>query len=134
MPESRRKGGFDEKGAGRKQIAEHDPRIMEALEHLIEPGTRGNPESALRWTCKSTRTLAVELTWHIHPISHEKVAQLLRQQNYSLHDNCMLKEGEDHLDRDTQCLHINTKVKRAMAMETPVISVDTKKKTAGQLQ
>jgi hypothetical protein len=115
-------------GAGRKQITLHDPQILVALERLIEPGTRGDPESPLRWTCKSTRTLAGELTWRKHPISHEKVAQLLRAQDYSLQSNRKLEEGEDHPDRDAQFRHINAEVKRALAAGTPVISVDTKKK------
>ena len=115
-------------GAGRKQITTHDPRILGALERLIEPGTRGDPESPLRWTCKSTRTLAGELTRQKHPISHEKVAQLLRAEDYSLQSNRKLEEGEDHPDRDAQFRHINTEVKRALASGLPVISVDTKKK------
>jgi hypothetical protein len=115
-------------GAGRKQLTLHDPQILVALERLIEPETRGDPESPLRWTCKSTRTLAGELTRQKHPISHEKVAQLLRAQDYSLQSNRKLEEGEDHPDRDAQFRHINAEVKRALAAGTPVISVDTKKK------
>jgi hypothetical protein len=115
-------------GAGRKQLTVHDPRILVALERLIEPETRGDPESPLRWTCKSTRTLAGELTRQKHPISHEKVAQLLRAQDYSLQSNRKMEEGEDHPDRDAQFRHINAEVKRALASATPVISVDTKKK------
>ncbi len=101
---------------------------MEALERLIEPETRGDPESPLRWTCKSTRTLAAQLTRHKHPISHMKVAQLLHEQDYSLQSNRKTEEGGDHPDRDAQFRHINTQVKRALAKGTPVISVDTKKK------
>jgi len=71
-------------GAGRKKITEHDPRLMGALERLIEPGTRGDPETPLRWTCKSTRTLAAQLTRQKHPVSHVKVGQLLRAEGYSL--------------------------------------------------
>ncbi len=115
-------------GAGRKKLTEHDPRLLVALERCIEPGTRGDPESPLRWTCKSTRTLAGALTRQRHPISHEKVAQLLRAQGYSLQSNRKLEEGEDHPDRDAQFRHINAEVKRALASGVPVISVDTKKK------
>jgi hypothetical protein len=115
-------------GAGRKNITVRDPQLLVALERMIEPGTRGDPESPLRWICKSTRTLAVELTWHKHPVSHEKVAQLLRDQDYSLQSNRKMEEGEDHPDRDAQFRHINAEVKRALAAGTPVISVDTKKK------
>jgi hypothetical protein len=115
-------------GAGRKQLAFRDPAILEMLERQIEPQTRGDPESPLRWICKSTRTLAAQLTKWKHRISHEKVAQLLRDQNYSLQSNRKTKEGEDHPDRDAQFRHINIEVKRALAQSIPVISVDTKKK------
>ena len=115
-------------GAGRKNIVERDPKLLVSLEDLIEPETRGDPESPLRWVCKSTRTLAAQLTRQKHPISHEKVAQLLRDQNYSLQSNRKTEEGADHPDRDAQFRHINAQVKRALATVMPVISVDTKKK------
>src|SRR5208283_5455183 len=82
----------------------------------------------LRWICKSTRNLAAQLTRQKHPVSHEKVAQLLREQNYSLQSNRKTEEGADHPDRDAQFRHINAQVKRALAKGMPVISVDTKKK------
>src|ERR1700730_4207732 len=115
-------------GAGRKNIVERDPKLLVSLERLIEPGTRGDPESPLGWICKSTRNLAARLTRQKHPVSHEKVAQLLRDQNYSLQSNRKTEEGADHPDRDAQFRHINTQVKRALATGMPVISVDTKKK------
>jgi hypothetical protein len=115
-------------GAGRRKITVNDPELLASLECLVEPETRGDPESPLRWICKSTRTLAMELTRQKHPISHEKVAQLLRDQNYSLQSNRKMEEGEDHPDRDAQFRHINAQVKRALAAGMPVISVDTKKK------
>ncbi len=115
-------------GAGRKKLIAHDPRLPAALDRLIDPETRGDPESPLRWICKSTRTLAAQLTRQKHPISHVKVAQLLKEQGYSLQSNRKTEEGEDHPDRDAQFRHINTQVKRALAQGTPVISVDTKKK------
>jgi Rhodopirellula transposase DDE domain len=115
-------------GAGRKSIVEHDPKLLVSLERLIEPETRGDPESPLRWICKSTRNLAAQLTRRKHPVSHEKVAQLLRDQNYSLQGNRKTEEGADHPDRDAQFRHINAQVKRALATGMPVISVDTKKK------
>ena len=116
-------------GGGRKKIVDHDPGLLGALDRLIEPETRGDPESPLRWICKSTRTLAGELTWQKqHPVSHMKVAQLLREQGYSLQSNRKTEEGGDHPDRDAQFRHINMQVKRALAQGTPVISVDTKKK------
>jgi hypothetical protein len=115
-------------GAGRKKLIAHDPRLLAALDRLIDPETRGDPESPLRWICKSTRILAAQLTRQKHPISHVKVAQLLNEQGYSLQSNRKTEAGEDHPDRDAQFRHINTQVKRAMAKGTPVISVDTKQK------
>jgi hypothetical protein len=115
-------------GAGRKSIVAHDPRMLAALDRLIDPETRGDPESPLRWICKSTRTLAAQLTRQKHPVSHVKVAQLLGEQGYSLQSNRKTEEGGEHPDRDAQFRHINMQVKRALAKGTPVISVDTKKK------
>jgi hypothetical protein len=121
-------GRIRREGGGRKKITERDPQLIEALDRLIEPETRGDPESPLRWTCKSTRSLAVELTHRQHPVSHEKVAQLLRAQNYSLQSNRKTEEGEDQPDRNAQFRHINARVKQALKGGGPVISVDTKKK------
>jgi hypothetical protein len=115
-------------GGGRWRLTVRDPELPSVLESLVEPLTRGDPESPLRWTCKSTRTLAQELTGRQHPISHEKVAQLLRDMDYSLQGNRKTEEGEDHPDRDAQFRHINKEVRRALALGWPVISVDTKKK------
>jgi len=121
-------GRIRRSGAGRKKITVRDPKLLASLEHLVEPETRGDPESPLRWICKSTRALAAQLTGKKHPVSHEKVAQLLRDQNYSLQSNRKTEEGADHPDRDAQFRHINAQVKRALATGIPVISVDTKKK------
>jgi len=115
-------------GGGRRRLAVCDPKLPGMLESLVEPLARGDPESPLRWTCKSTRTLAGELTFRRHPISHEKVAQFLRDMGYSLQGNRKTEEGEDHPDRDAQFRHINREVRRAIAQGWPVISVDTKKK------
>lgn len=115
-------------GAGRKSIESSDPELLDVLNGLIEPETLGDPESPLRWVCKSTRTLAEQLTKRKHPISHVKVAQLLHEQNYSLQSNFKTEEGADHPDRDTQFRYINRQVKKALSAGTPVISVDTKKK------
>jgi len=115
-------------GGGRQRLETHDPGLPGLLESLVEPLTRGDPESPLRWTCKSTRTLAGELVHRNHSISHEKVAQYLRKMGYSLQGNRKTEEGEDHPDRDDQFGHINREVRRAMAQGWPVISVDTKKK------
>ncbi len=123
-----RPGRIRQPGGGRKKIVERDPKILAWLERLIEPETRGDPESPLRWICKSTRNLSAQLTRHKHPISHEKVAQLLHDQNYSLQSNRKTEEGADHPDRDAQFRYINAQVKRALATGMPVISVDTKKK------
>jgi hypothetical protein len=115
-------------GAGRKEITARDPCLLDALDSLIEPGTRGDPESPLRWICKSTRTLAAQLTRQNHPVSHEKVAQLLHDQDYSLQGNRKTEEGDDHPDRDAQFRHINAQTKRALNAGRPVVSVDTKKR------
>jgi len=121
-------GRIRRSGAGRLSLLKRDPDLPRLLEALVEPLTRGDPESPLRWTCKSTRTLAAELRARDHSISHEKVAQLLRQMNYSLQGNRKAEEGTDHPDRDAQFGHINEEVRRFMATGEPVISVDTKKK------
>jgi len=115
-------------GAGRKKIVARDPGLLGALERLIDPATRGDPESPLRWVCKSTRAVAAQLTRQKHPLSYVKVAQILKEQGCSLQSNRKTEEGEDHPDRDAPFRHINTQVKRALARKTPVISVDTKKK------
>ena len=116
------------RGGGRHSLVQQYPKLPGLLESLVEPLSRGDPESPLRWTCKSTRTLADELTASEHPISHEKVAQLLRGLNYSLQGNRKTEEGEDHPDRDAQFGHINRQVQTALRQGQPVISVDTKKK------
>lgn len=115
-------------GAGRPSLLLVAPELPRILEGLVEPLSRGDPESPLRWTCKSTRTLAAELTSQDHAISHEKVAQLLRQMDYSLQGNRKTEEGNDHPDRDEQFEYINEQVRRALAAGRAVISVDTKKK------
>ena len=115
-------------GAGRKSITQSDPRLVQTLEGLIDEQTRGDPESPLRWICKSTRTIAKELGQQKHPVSHVKVAQILHGLDYSLQSNRKTEEGADHPDRDAQFRHINATVKKCLRQGTPVISVDTKKK------
>jgi len=115
-------------GAGRPSTVARDPEVLPILEALIEPLTRGDPESPLRWTCKSTRTLAASLTQLDHAVSHTTVAQLLHAMDYSLQSNRKTEEGEDHPDRDAQFQHINQVVQQALRRGEPVISVDTKKK------
>ena len=115
-------------GGGRRRLELEDPGLVTLLESLVEPLARGDPESPLRWTCKSTRTLAGELVYRKHPVSHEKVAQYLHDLGYSLQGNRKTEEGEDHPDRDAQFRHINREVRQAMTKGWPVVSVDTKKK------
>jgi len=115
-------------GGGRKRIAERDRAVIRELEKLVEPVTRGDPESPLRWTCKSVRRLAEELNHQGHAISYPVVAELLREQGYSLQANRKSQEGDQHPDRNAQFEYINRKVKRLLAGKQPVISVDTKKK------
>ncbi len=115
-------------GAGRKKLVELDPGVREALERLVEPVTRGDPELPLRWTCKSLMQLARELNGHGHTISHVSVGALLKELGYSLQGNRKTLEGGDHPDRNAQFEYINGKVEAALSAEQPVISVDTKKK------
>lgn len=115
-------------GGGRTPLAEADPDLLGALEALIEPATRGDPESPLRWTCKSTARLADELTRQRHPVSDRTVAALLKQSGYSLQANRKSREGSSHPDRNAQFEFINSQVKSFQRRRQPVISVDTKKK------
>src|SRR5215468_5023059 len=115
-------------GGERHRLLVRHPELPRVLESLVEPLARGDPESPLRWTCKSTRVLAAELTRQRHPVSHEKVAQFLRAMDYSLQGTRKTEEGADHPDRDAQFQYINDQVRRALAAGRPVISVDTKKK------
>jgi len=124
LPEgrSRRAGG------GRKSAVDRDPALLGALDALVDPEARGDPESPLRWTCKSTRQLASALTAEGHPVSDRTVAALLHQAGYSLQANAKTTEGSQHPDRDGQFAHINAMVRRYLKSGDPVISVDTKKK------
>jgi len=115
-------------GAGRPRITQRDPDLLQALEVLIEPLTRGDPESPLRWTCKSTRQLAKELGNHQHPVSPRTVCDLLHEAGYSLQANCKTREGRDHPDRNSQFEFINSSVQKFLQRQQPAISVDTKKK------
>jgi transposase len=115
-------------GGGRKRTVQKDPMLKAELEQLIEPVTRGDPESALLWTCKSVRRLADELKKMGHETSHRMVADLLNQMGYSLQANRKTMEGGSHPDRDAQFEYIHQKVKQFQKGCQPVISVDTKKK------
>jgi hypothetical protein len=115
-------------GGGRKALAETDPGLLQALDALVDPVTRGHPESPLRWTCKSTRKLAVELQRRKHPVTDRTVATLLKQSGYSLQANRKTKEGSSHPDRNAQFEYINRQVLACQRRRQPVVSVDTKKK------
>jgi hypothetical protein len=115
-------------GGGRKPLTAEDPTLVRDLEALVEPTTRGDPMSPLRWTCKSLRRLAAELTARGHPVSRTVVGELLAREKFSLQANRKTREGSEHPDRDAQFAHINASVTAALAERQPVISVDTKKK------
>ena len=115
-------------GGGRKSATAIDPSLRAALERLVDPVSRGDPESALRWTCKSTRLLAKELVADGHQASDWLVRHLLYDLGYSLQANRKTKEGTRHPDRDAQFRHINARVVRQLRLRQPAISVDTKKK------
>jgi hypothetical protein len=115
-------------GAGRKRIVDKDPTLKHDLEKLLDPVTRGDPQSPLRWSAKSVRKLAQELAVKGHCISYPVVAELLHELGYSLQANQKTREGGKHLDRNAQFEHIDGKVKEYLADQQPVISVDTKKK------
>lgn len=115
-------------GAGRKKLELQDTKLIKALEALVEPMSRGQPDSPLRWTCKSTRILADELTRSEHPVSARKVAYLLHQAGYSLQANRKTREGISHPDRNAQFEYINDQVMSFLEAAEPAISVDAKKK------
>jgi len=115
-------------GGGRKPLLEHDPTLLHDLEVLVEPTSRGDPQSPLRWTCKSTAQLAAELQRQGHRIGPRKVADLLHQLKYSLQGNRKTKEGASHPDRDAQFRHINATAQAFQERGQPVVSVDAKKR------
>lgn len=115
-------------GAGRRRREDEQPKLKDALENLVEPTTRGDPMSPLRWTCKSTRTLAQELNRQGFTVSSTKVGQLLRSQGYRLQSNRKTVEGKQHPDRDAQFQHIAKRIRACQRTSQPAISVDTKKK------
>jgi transposase len=115
-------------GGGRKRVVDTDPTLRSDLERLVDPVTRGDPGSPLRWTSKSVRQLAAELRQQGHRVSHQLVAELLHELGYSLQANRKTLEGGDHPDRDAQFRHLNSQVQAQLAAGEPAISVDTKKK------
>jgi transposase len=115
-------------GGGRKTTVSKDPSLVADLERLVEPLTRGDPESALRWTCKSVRKLAEELNQQGHQVSHQFVSELLHELGYSLQANRKTREGGDQPDRNAQFEHLNAQAEAFLAAGDPVVSVDAKKK------
>ena len=115
-------------GGGRKPVELKDPGLIEALDALVDPDSRGDPESPLRWTVKSTRQLADALTAHGHPVSHRVVGELLHSMGYSLQSNRKTIEGAQHPDRNAQFEYIHDQIQRYLRAGQPVVSVDTKKK------
>jgi len=115
-------------GGGRKSAVKLDPSLKTDLEELLESTTRGDPESPLRWTCRSIRNLEAELNNKGHAVSHQVVADLLHELEYSLQANRKTNEGASHPDRNAQFEYVNNKVKQYLGGKQPVISVDTKKK------
>jgi len=122
------KGRVRRPGGGRKAMVVIDPTLRDDLERLVEPTSRGDPESPLRWTCKSVRKLAAELTGQGHQTSHRMVAELLHDLGYSLQANQKTLEGSEHPDRNAQFEHLNGAVQQQLWDGEPTISVDTKKK------
>lgn len=116
------------KGSGRKKLTNKHPEIKQCIEDLIEPGTRGDPESPLRWTCKSVRNISDFLRGKGYSVSRQSVARILREMEYSLQGNRKTKEGKDHPDRDKQFRFISKICNQFLSKGDPVISVDTKKK------
>src|SRR4051794_30911591 len=115
-------------GGGRKPVTAHDPELVATLLGLVEPNARGDPMSPLRWTTKSLRHLADELTGQGHPISAPTVGHLLRENGFSLQGTAKTLEGKQHPDRDAQFAYINEQVKAHQSAGAPVVSVDAKKK------
>jgi transposase len=127
-PATKPAGRIRRPGGGRKKASQKDTALVAALEQLVDPTTRGDPETCLRWTCKSVRKLADELSAMGHTVSYPVVAEMLHELGYSLQGNRKTKEGTSHPDRNAQFEHIHAKVQNHIASRQPVISVDTKKK------
>jgi transposase len=121
-------GRVRKEGGGRKRVIDKDASLKTDLQSMLESTTRGDPQAALRWTCKSVRQLTSELKRRGHQVSHQVVADLLHELGYSLQANRKTKEGSSHPDRNAQFEHLNGKVKWSVSRHQPVISVDTKKK------
>ena len=120
--------GVRRPGGGRKALTEHEPTLVTALEALVEPTSRGDPQCPLRWTCKSVRQLAAELHQQGYTVGRQTVAHLLADLGYSLQANRKTKEGTSHPDRNAQFAYLNARVRAFQKRGYPVVSVDTKKK------
>jgi Rhodopirellula transposase DDE domain len=127
-PDTALRDSVRRKGAGRPPLTQTDPTLLSDLERLVDPATRGDPVSPLKWTSKSLRNLAAGLRALGHRVGHDVVGSLLKKLGYSLQGNRKTLEGSDHVDRDAQFRHIGETVKQAIAAGQPAISVDTKKK------
>jgi hypothetical protein len=126
LPDPR--GRIRRPGGGPRRLTERNPGLLRALDELVDPSTRGDPESPLRWTCKSTRQLADALVAQGFQVSDDTVGRLLKQQGYTLQRTLKTEEGAQHPDRDAQFRYLNQQAKQHLAAGQPVISVDTKKK------
>lgn len=122
------RGRIRREGGGRKKLIDKNPHLVKALEALVDPVTRGDPMSPLRWTCKSVRQLSKSLSERGQSVSYQVVSELLHEMGYSLQANMKKLEGSSHADRDKQFSYINEQVKQYLAEGWPVVSVDTKKK------
>lgn len=127
-PTSQKEERIRRSGGGRKRLADKEPHLAKALEKLIDPVTRGDPMSPLRWTCKSVRQLSKTLSGMEISVSYQVVSELLHEMGYSLQANMKRLEGGSHVDRDNQFGYINAQVTRYLEEGGPVVSVDTKKK------
>ncbi len=121
-------GQVRRKGAGRPALTVSDPKLQEDLERLVDPDTRGDPMSPLRWTSKSLQKLAGALVAAEHEVSDRSVGKLLKGRGYRLHANRKTREGADHPDRDEQFRYINETARAALEAGEPIISVDAKKR------
>lgn len=121
-------GRVRRKGGGRKRLRDRDPELEAALDALVDPDTRGDPMSPLRWTCKSTGQLALALTRGGHPVSADTVGTMLKESGYRLQANVKVKEGNQHPDRDAQFRYLNEQAREYRDAGLPVVSVDAKKK------
>ena len=121
------RGRIRRPGGGPRRLTERNPGLLRALDELVDPSTRGDPESPLRWTCKSTRQLADALVGQGFQVSDDTVGRLLKQQGYTLQRTLKTEEGAQHPDRDAQFRYLNQQAKQHLAAGQPVISVDTKK-------